>query len=147
MADAKVLVAVVLAVTTGMIFFPVVTDAVSTSTGTQTVTNETVTAETGEYVDLSGYSLEDGTVTVYGYNDTSDSYETASEGSDYEVKLDSGELKALDGSTLIDDGEEVQVSYDYQATDDMTTMVIGFVPVMIGLLLFVVLAQRVQRMV
>lgn len=147
MADVKVLIGVVLAVVVGMVFLPAVVDAVDTSTGTQTVTNETVTAQTGEYVELDGYDLEDGTVTVLGYNDTSDSYETATEGTDYEVKYDSGELKALNGSSLIDNGEEVKASYDYQASGSMTTMILGFIPLMLGLLLFVPLAQRVQRMV
>lgn len=143
---AGVVLASVLAVVVGMVFFPVVVDAVDTSTGTQSVSNETVTAQVGEYVEVSGYNIESGTVTVYGYNDTSSSYEQATEGSDYEVKLEEGSLKALSGSSLIDDGEDVKVSYDYQASGATTTLVIGFVPLMIGVLLFWTVASKTQEM-
>lgn len=126
----------------GMLFMTPVVDAVNDSTGTQSVTNETITASTGDAVELTGYDLEDGTVTVYGYNDTTDSYETATEGTDYEVDLDSGSVTALEGSSLIDDAEDVKVTYDYQATGTTTTLLAGFVPLMILLLIFVVVAQR-----
>jgi len=146
MASAKVLVGVILAVVVGIIFMPAAVSAVDTSTGTQTVTNETVTAQTGEYVDLDGYELVDGTVTVYGYDDANSTYETAVDGTDYEVKLQPGQLQALNTSNLIEDGEEVKVSYDYQASGSMTTLVVGFVPLMIGVLLFVVLAKKTDNM-
>lgn len=143
---ATVLVGVILAVVTGMIFMPAVVDAVDTSTGTQTVTNETVSAQYDEGVDLDGYQVESGTVTVYGYNDSSASYETATEGTDYEVKLEPGELKVLNGSTLIEDGEDVKVSYDYEASGATTTLVVGFVPLMIGVLLFTHVARKTDNM-
>lgn len=136
----------VLTVVIGMVFFPAITSAVDGATGTQSVENETVTAQEDEWVDLEGYKLDSGTVTVYGHNESDDSYETATEGDDYEIRLDSGELQALNDSTLIDDGETVKVSYDYQASDATTTLVVGFVPVMVAVLLFWVIAQRAMDM-
>lgn len=146
MVKPKVVAGAVIAVVVGMVFFPAVVNAVDTSTGTQTVENETVTAQSGEYVDLSGYQVEDGTVTVYGYNDTSASYETATSPDDYEVKFEPGELKANSSSTLIDDGENVKVTYDYKASNDTTTLIAGFIPVMIGVLLFFSLARKTMDM-
>lgn len=141
----KTIVGVALAVAIAAILLGPVVTTVNGQTGTQTTTNETATADTGNFVDLDGYNLVDGTVTVYGYNETSDSYETATEGSDYELDLSSGEIKALSGSSLIDDGEEIKVTYDYEATDGMTSTIIGYGPVFLGLLLLTTVGMKVQQ--
>jgi len=46
---------------------------------------------------------------------------------------------------MIDDGEDVQVTYDYQATDSTTTLVVGFLPLLLVVLIFVTLAAGVMR--
>lgn len=140
---AKVVIAVVVAVVVGMLFLQPVMTAAESNTGQQSITNETVTAETGTFVELDGYAIDANSETVYGYNDSSGSYEQATQGTDYELNYDGGELKVLNGSTLIQDGEDVKISYDYQASGQTTSLVAGFVPVMLVLLLFVSIALKV----
>jgi hypothetical protein len=140
---AKLVLAATVAVVVGMLFLQPVITSVNDNTGTQAVTNETVTAQYDEYVELGGYNIDSGSETVWGYNDTAGSYEQAVSGTDYEINYDGGELKVLNGSTLIDDAEDVKVSYDYQASGQTTSLVAGFVPVMIVLLLFVSVAMQV----
>lgn len=135
----------VVAAIIGVIFLGPVSDAAAENTGVQTVTNETVTAQSGEFVELGGYDIDENSETVYGYNDTSGSYEEAVEGTDYEMDYNGGEFKALNGSSLIDDGEDAKVSYDYQASNAMTTTVVGFIPVMLGTLIFAKLAMGVNK--
>ncbi|WP_225336646.1 hypothetical protein [Halomicrobium urmianum] len=72
---------------------------VDSNVGEQSVANESVTADVGNYVELDGYQLVDGSVTVEAEDGTS-----YSEGSDYEVDYESGELQALSGGN-ISDGE------------------------------------------
>lgn len=142
---AKLVLAFALAAVIGVIFLQPVVGAVNDNTGSQDVTNETVTAQVGTYVDLGGYDIDENSETVYGYNDSSGSYEVASEGTDYEIAYGNGSIKALNGSSLIDDGEDVKVSYTYQASGTLATTVIGFIPVMLGTLVLVVVARGVEK--
>ena len=144
--NGKFVLGLALAAIVAMVFFPAVVTAVNDSTGTQSVTNETFSANSGTYTDLGGYELDESSVTVYGYNDSSDSYEVASQGTDYELAVENGSVKPLSGSSLIDDGEEVRVTYDYQATGGTTTLLAGFIPVMIGVLIFARLAMGSSKM-
>jgi hypothetical protein len=147
MKTAGLVIGVVVAAIIGVLFLPVVSDAVGSSTGSQDVTNETVTGQHGEWVELGGYDIDENSETVWGYNDTSGSYEQAIEGTDYDIRYSEGEIQANSSSTLIDDGEQIKVSYTYQATGSTTTLVAGFVPLMIGLLVFVSVAMKVRDMV
>lgn len=142
-STAKLVIAATVAVVVGMLFLQPVITAADSHTGTQEITNESVTAQAGEFVELDGYNIQDGSETVWGYNDTSGEYEQAVSGTDYELNLDGGEFKALNGSTLIDDGEEALVTYDYQASGATTALVAGFIPLMLVLLLFVSVAMQV----
>lgn len=139
------IVGVAIAVAIAAILLNPVVTAVQDETGVQTVTNETVTVQNDTYTDLEGYNLENGSVTVYGYNDTSGNYEQATEGTDYEINLEPGEIKAANGSSLIEDGEDVKVTYDYAATSGMTTTIIGYGPVFLGLLLLTTVGMKVQN--
>lgn len=127
----------------GVIMIGPVSSVVADNTGTTTVTNETVNADFTETVDLRGYDIDQGTETVYGFNDTAGAYEVASSPGDYTINYDAGKLDVNSSSTLIQDGEEVKVSYDYQAAGTIATLVIGFVPLALGLLIFVGIANRV----
>lgn len=127
----------------GVIMLGPIVDTVNGNTGTQSVTNETVTADYNNSFDLTGYQIDASSVTVYGYNDTSSSYETAPSG-DYSVNTGPGTIEFNNSSTLIQDGEDVKVTYDYQSTNETTTLVLGFLPVGVGVLIFAVVAQRVQ---
>lgn len=145
-AKGKGIAALFIAVTIVMTLFAPVTGIVNQNTGTQTVQNETVTADVGNFTDLEGYQIVKDSETVYGYNDSSGSFEKATEGTDYEMDYDGGKIKALNGSTLIDDGEDVKVTYDWKATDGTTTLVITLIPLFMALLAMGVLASKVQDM-
>lgn len=143
---AQVVLALAIFATVGVIMIGPVVGVVNQNTGDTSITNETVTADYNETADLQGYNIDPATETVYGLNDTSGQYEVASEPGDYTLLEDPGELEFNSSSTLIQEGEQVKVSYTYQASDDLTTLVIGFVPLAIGLLIFVVVAQRAGSM-
>lgn len=143
---ASVVLALAVFVTVGVVLLGPVAGVVQDNTGTVTVTNETVHADYNKSVDLRGYAIEQNSETVWGYNDTADSWEQATAPDDYSMNYDAGSIDFNESSSLIDDGEEVQVTYDYQAADELTTLIVGFVPLAIGLLLFVGVARRVTGM-
>ena len=131
-----------IALTIAMTMFNPIAGAVTSSSGVQSVTNETVVAEHGNWSELEGYDVEDGSVTVYEPNG-SDSYETATEGTDYEVDYSAGAIEAL-SSGSIGDGDELKVTYDYAATDSTTTTILGLIPMFLGLLVLGVMAAKIQ---
>jgi hypothetical protein len=134
---AKIL-GIVLAVVLGMVVLTPVVSVVADNSG-QVSETENVTANLGNYSGLGGYDLVDGSVTVESQGDGT----VYSEGSDYELALENGSVKALSSGTIAD-GETLTVSYDYQATGSATETVLGFVPVMFGVLLFVVVSRGVM---
>lgn len=127
----------------GTLFVPI-NDVVSSNTGQQTVTNETVTASNSSYVDLEGYNIQENSETVHWYNSTSDSWETTTAGTDYEMAYENGSIIALDGGT-ISDGDELRVTYDFQATDGSTTTVVTLIPLFVGLLMLGIMAGKIQE--
>jgi len=140
--NAQTVVMLALVAAIGVIGLAVAAPVVSSNTGTQSVTNETVTATTGEYSSLDGFDIDPSTTVVYGYNDTSGSYETTTE---YTLNEGPGEIQFdIQNSTLIDDGEDVKVTYDYQATDSLTGLVAGYLPLGIGLMVLVTVASRIE---
>jgi hypothetical protein len=141
--QAQIVVGLALAATVAIIGLAVASPVVADNTGTVSVTNETVTAS-NETIDLDGYDIDPATVVVYGYNETSDSYETTD---DYTLSETPGEIQFDPAnSTLIDDGEEVKVTYDYQATGSMTTLVAGYLPLGLGLIALVTVASRFEEL-
>lgn len=139
---AKVTLAMAVFVAVGMVFFGPLNTAVADNTGTQNVTNETFTVEFNESYDLQGYNVDD-TETVWAYNQTSGNFEQATEGTDYEFDYDAGEITPLN-SSLVDSGEDMKVTYDYQAAGALATTVIAFIPVMFGVLIFTKVALKAQ---
>lgn len=142
MADAKKLAGVMVAVTIAAVLFNPVATVISDNSGDQDVVNETVTAQHGEYVELSGYEIQEDSETVYFQNGTEGSWEVAERGTDYEMNYEPGEIQAL-SSGNISDGEELRVSYTYAATGGTTSTVLGMVPMFVGLLILVTIAARV----
>lgn len=133
-----VTIAVVIAIT---LLSPVVA-SIGDNTGSQTVTNETVTssATLGETYDLDGFDVDPGSETVYFENGSAGSFEVATGGgTDYTLHEANGSI-TLESTGEIDAGDEVKVSYDYQATDDTTATVLGLVPLFVALLALVVVA-------
>jgi len=146
MASARTVILFAVAATIAMIFLSPVVTAVNDSTGTQSVTNESVTADVGSYVELGGFNVVDGSETVYAPdNRDNGEFNVTSEGADYEINNSDGSIKALSGSSEIDDGDTLKVTYDYEAAGQITTTVVGFVPVMIGAVVLFMLGQGVQR--
>lgn len=136
---AALLIAATIAVT---LLNPVV-GAVQDNTGTQDVDNESITAST-EYQDLEGYNVDSGE-TVEWYNSSSGSYEEISEGSDYEIDRDSGQVK-INSSGVASEGDDLRVTYSYTASSSTVTTVVGLAPLFMGLLVLGILAARVQGM-
>lgn len=143
MVKPRTIAGLVIALTIAATLFTPIADTVNQNTGEQSVTNETVTAQHGEYVDLDGYSILTDSETVYYTNNTDGSTEVATRGTDYEMNYSSGSIKAL-SSGSIDDGEQIDVSYDYEATDSTTTTVAALVPLFVALLMLGVMAARIQ---
>ncbi|RDZ99789.1 hypothetical protein DEQ92_20805 [Haloferax sp. Atlit-6N] len=141
---ATLVVGLALAAAVGVIGLSVAAPVVNSSTGTVSQTNETVTASTGDVESLRGYNIDAASVVVYGYNDTSGSYETTTE---YTLYEDPGDIEFdIQNSTLIDDGEDVKVTYDYQATSGITSLVAGYLPLGIALMVLVTVASRVEEL-
>lgn len=139
-----VTIAVVIAIT---LLSPVVA-SIGDNTGTQSVTNETVTqsATLGDTYDLDGYDVDPGSETVWFENGTAGSFESGTAGTDYELHEANGSVTLLSGGE-IDAGDEVKVSYDYQATSDTVATVVGLVPLFVALLALVAVAgPMMQRM-
>jgi len=145
MASGRQIAAVFIAVTIAITLFNPISAAVSGTAGEQSVTNETVAANPGNYTELDGYRIVDGSEVVYGFNDTSGNYEQATSPDDYEMGYENGSIKVNSSSSLIQDGEEVKVSYDYQSTDGTTTTVLNLVPLLTALLVLGTLGFKVQK--
>lgn len=140
---AKMALALAVFAAVGMVFFAPLNSAVQDNTGTQTVTNETFAVAFNDSYDLQGYDVDD-SETVWAYNQTSGSFEQATEGTDYEFDYDAGEITPLNTS-LVDSGEDMKVTYDYQASGTLATTVILFIPVMFGVLIFTKIAMQTQE--
>lgn len=130
----------------GVILLGPVSGVVQINTGTTSLTNETVNADYNDSVALQGYDVDQSSVTVWGLNDSSGNYEQASSPGDYSLNADAGSLDFNSSSTLIQDGESVKVSYDYQASGPLVALIIGFVPLAVALLIFVGIATKVTGM-
>lgn len=114
--------------------------SVADSTGQVDVQAENVTAN-NEFQDLRGYDIESGSVTV------EDSDGNAVDSGDFTVRNQAGEIRIDNStSTVVSDGERVEVSYTYQATDGSTTTVAGLIPLMAALLILVTFAARMTGM-
>lgn len=145
MAQAGKIVAVVIALAIGATLFVPMNTAVTETSGTQDVTNESVTASLDSYVELDGYNIDQNSETVRWFNSTSDSYETLSEGTDYEIRYQSGEL-SVSSSSPVSDGDEVLVSYAYQPTDGTTSLVLEMLPVLVAVLLLGIAGIKAMEM-
>lgn len=142
----KKILGVMFGVVVAMTLFLPVSNAVSAHSGTANVTNETVSAEVGTYQDLTGYDIDNSTVTVWWYNSSSGSYEQLSDGSDYELAVENGSIKPL-SSGDVSDSDELKVSYEYQQTDGSTTTVITLIPLLLGVLVIGKMSMVIQEKV
>lgn len=140
MVDARKLMAVVVVATIAGTLLGPLGASVADSTGQVDVQAENVTAN-NEFQDLRGYDIESGSVTV------EDSDGNAVDSGDFTVRNQAGEIRIDNStSTVVSDGERVEVSYTYQATDGSTTTVAGLIPLMAALLILVTFAARMTGM-
>jgi len=147
MANSKAIVALIIGATIAATLFMPINAAVNDNVGTQTIENETdgLTADYNTTQDLEGYNIVDGSETVERYNSTSGSWETLTAGTDYQINNEPGSIEILDTSAT-DAGDDIRVSYDYQATSGATTTVALLVPLFVALLVLVMLAAKVMEM-
>jgi len=146
MASAKEIATTLVALTIAATLFAPITTAVTSNTGVQTVDNKSVTVESvGEYQQVEGYNVDGSTLTVDWYNSSSSSYETLTEGTDYEFNDSDASIKVLTSSD-VSDGNELRLTYDYQATSGSTTTVADLIPLFVALLIIGVLAAKITGM-
>jgi len=141
-SSATKIIAIALAIAIGIIVLQPVVSAANNNTGVQSVANEQITADLGNHSDLGGYNVDNSTVTVT--NSAGTTTYVNGPGGDYTVATGNGSIKALSTGT-ISDGQTLNVSYDYQATGGLTETVIGFVPVMFGVLMMVAASRAIER--
>lgn len=140
----KKILGVLVAVVFAVVLFAPISNAVAANSGTADVTNETLSAQVGTYQDLDHYDVNQGTVTVYWYNSTSGSYETLTNGTDYEIAYSNGSVKTLSGGD-VSDGDDLKVSYEWQQTDPMTTTIITLVPLLLLVMIIVVMSRAIEE--
>lgn len=141
--NSKIVWLLVAATIVAVLFGPL-SGVITSGTGDQSVTNESITASTSDYVQLDGYHVADGSETVYWYNDSTNSYETVDAGTDYEVANDPGAVQAIEGGT-ISDGDDLRVTYTYAATDGTTERVTDLIPLLLVVLILVTLAGPIMK--
>jgi len=142
MATGKQIAVVVIAATIAMTLFAPISGMVSSSSGSQSVTNETFTASIDERVELDGYDVESGSETVYWYNSTTESYETVDD-SDYTFHYEGGDITIESGGD-ISDGDDMRVDYEYQATSGATTTVMVLIPLFVALMVLGAFADELS---
>jgi len=136
--------ALLIGATIAITLFNPIAVAVNDNAGTVSVENESVNPVNDTYVQLDGYDLDDGE-TVYWFNESSGSYDVLTEGTDYDINQSDGSI-AINSSGKASTGDDVQVSYDYQATSATTETVLTLAPLFVGLLVLGVFAARMQGM-
>lgn len=139
MASPRRYAALLIALTIAATLFTPITDSVVSATNEQSVTNETVTAQTGTFVDLERYQLVDGSETVY-----NSSGAEMTRGTDYEIDYGDGRIKALSGGD-ISDGSQIQVSYQWRQTTGTTSTVLNLIPLFVALLILAIMAAQVME--
>lgn len=145
MANNNKIVALVVAITIGAVFLAPVSNIVTSNSGAQTVDDSTVTQslDYNQTYELEGYQIDTNSETIERYSTSTDSWETLTKGTDYEIDYAAAELDVSDTSAT-DAGDELRASYDWEATDGTTSTIIELVPLLMALLLLAPLANRVQ---
>lgn len=122
----------------------VVIPLVAANSGTVTVTNETVTSslEYNTTYELEGFEVVSGSETVYVENGSAGSFETLAS-SEYTVDEGPGTLNVT-GQSGSSAGDEVLITYDYEATDSTTQTVVDLLALFLALLGLVALSRPIQ---
>jgi len=131
-SPVKLMIAVAIAATLVSPF----TGAIAGNTGEVGVAGN-VSADVGSYQEIEGYDVVTSNFTA------TDDGTTLTEGTDYELNESAGTIKFLSGGSTVTDGESVDLSYSYQATDGTTDTIAGLLPLFVALLVLVTLAAGV----
>jgi len=140
MASGKAVAATLIAMTVVAVFIGPLANVTANNTGVEGV-NETVTIQTDEYTDLSGWDLTNNVTVTTGGGTT-----TLTEGTDYELNSTVGSIIAVDGSANVADGDTVRVVYEYEATDSTTETIAGLLPLFAALLIIGTVSLRIRKM-
>jgi hypothetical protein len=143
--DGKGMTGLVVAITIGAVFFVPVVDVIDGSTGEVQVENETVTtnASFSETYELSGDNITAGSETIEVVN-SDGTFTTLTAGTDYALNEAEGTLQFSD-TTDVSAGDEIRASFSYQATSGIVTSIADLLPVFLGLLLLVPMANKIQE--
>ena len=144
MVSARNVAVLAVALVIGVTLLSPINSAVIDNTGEVDVDEESLTAEIGEWQSLANNNLVEDSETVEYYDDGTDEWVTATEGTDYEINYDDGEVQFLEGGA-VSEGDDVRVSYTYEATDSMTTTVLNLIPLFVALFLLVALARPLMN--
>lgn len=140
------LLVVVLALAVGAIFIGPFSSIVTSTTESKHVTNESLTADPGTWQDLDENSLVGGSETVFAENTTSGDFETAEKDTDYEFNYSHGRIKPLNSSTVIQDGDELKVTYDWKRARGQTAQVIGLLPLFVAVFMVLIIGGQIGKM-
>lgn len=141
MVRTGALVSLFVGATIAILLFSPVTTTVTGLGETTAVSDEVVEADIGDETELRGYQLTNATVAVEEYNETSGTWETRTQGSDYTLDRTDGSIRALaDGR--IDDGARLRVDYSYDPADDTTALIWSYAPFVLAVLLVGVLGSK-----
>lgn len=134
----------VIAITIGAVFFVPVVDVINNTTGEVEIENETVTtnASFSETYELRGDNITAGSETIE-VNDGG-TWTTLSAGTDYALNEEAGTIQFSD-TTDVSAGDEIRASFRYQATSGIVTSIADLLPVFLGLLLLVPMANKIQQ--
>lgn len=146
MVSARVLIAVTIGVVIGVSMIPTVIGVTDNNAGTVTETNESVSGsvELDTWYELQGYEVVSGSETVYFENGTAGSFEVASSSTDYDLNTSDGAIKLL-STGEVDAGDEVKMTYDYQATDSTTETVVDLFGLLIALVILVAISNPIRE--
>lgn len=140
-SKASTIATVVIAATIAATLLSPLASVATSNTGQVSVTNETVTAN-NEFQDLQGYDIINGSVSV------NDSQGNAVGSDNFTVRHAPGEIRINNSSSpVVSDGEQVDVSYDYQASSETTATIAGLVPLLAVLIILVTIAAKLTGMV
>jgi len=134
----------VVAITIGAVFFVPVADVIDGSTGEVQAENETVTTNVSfsETYELSDDNITAGSETIEVYDGSS--WVTLTAGTDYALNDAEGTIQFSD-TTDVSAGDEIRASFAYQATSGLVTSIADLLPVFLGLLLLVPMANKIQE--
>jgi len=130
--------AVVIAVSIAVTLIGPFASTITGSTGVVSVSGD-VDADTGNYQEIEGYDIDTSNITATDSGGT-----TLTQGTDYELNATDGTIKFLSGGS-VSSGDQVDLDYSYQATDGTTTTITGLLPVFLGLLILVPIANEVTN--